>query len=153
MSYPVVERISQSLLDTLNSVKVSNGYNYDLVVERPTRKGYQAEHLRAYLEQDNPDEAPIDAYNKIGWSHGYSVVVFLLPTQEDDTPTDTYTNTVWADIAKALMSNPQLGGLAEDIKILAPTYFTDVAGELAGFTFHFAVLYRTALDNPYEVAS
>lgn len=153
MADSVLEQIAKNVLDTLTGITVTNGFSQDLQVIRAPKK-ISPRHLLVAIYQmpgDPTEEAPIMTDESL---QAFAAVAFVLPEETDNTPVDTYSNAIAADIEKALMNDYHRGGLAIDTIITSPIYFPPIeGGNYAGVTVNFNVLYRTALGDPYTLAA
>jgi hypothetical protein len=146
---PVVELIAVNVYETLASVTVANGYNYNLDVERDKATPPTPKHLKCIVYQGDPTEVDGTAHAHKGWMQPFIVVVFIRPLKDDDTSLDTYCNIAFADMQKAIMVDAHRGGLAHDTYVRPPVGFADLDNEDQGFVFVCDVLYRTLIDNPF----
>jgi hypothetical protein len=152
MAYPVVELIAQDIFDTLDAIKEANGWHYDLRIERAKRTGNVPDHLKVVVYQDDPSELEANPTHTKSWLQPFELAVYIIPRENDETASDTYSNVLWADISKALMADHTRGGNAHDTFIRPPTHFSEINGEFDGFVFKVDVQYRTELTDPYAIA-
>jgi hypothetical protein len=148
---PVVEQISVNVLATLQNCTVANGYGYDLAITRAKFKNEPA-HLNGVIFQVSPDDVQDAGTQSEEWWQMYAVVVYILPTEDDETPIDTYNNACFAAIHNELQKDVTRDGLAVDTVPMPPLFFPPVEGEFGGMTYNFKVHYRTRLDDAFTPA-
>ena len=148
LNLPVSEMIAVDVFDTVSEVTTQNGFNYTLAVARHMKTGDKRTHLSALIVQDDPHEVTNENYNTREWLLPFSIGVYLIPTDNDATPIDTYVNLVTADVQKALMIDRYRGGNALDTKIKAPHLITE-EGSFDLVLIQVEVSYRTAEIDPY----
>jgi hypothetical protein len=144
----VLERIAQNVLTTLQNVTTSNGYDYTISPER-LKASTTESHLKAVLAQLPPDESDDAPIGTDQWKQSFSIVVYVMPTEDDTTPIDTYNNAVYAAIYKELMRDYTRGGLALNTIIKPVVHMPPLDGSPPGIVFFFDVIYRHAIDNPF----
>jgi hypothetical protein len=153
MAISILERIAANVLSTINNVALPNvtttaGNPQTLKAIRPLKKTTPS-HLLAVLFQLSPEldnDSPLMTDQR--WQL-FTVVVYVLPSETDTTPIDSYNNDIAAALQLALMADYSRGGLAINTRMMPTIYFPPVDGEVCGIAFNFMVQYRTTLDNPY----
>lgn len=157
-STPVVEQIAVNILETISNVKVANGYNYDLIVQRSKKKEQSPEHLKCIIYQGDETAEQIKEPGRSNRWQAFFAFCYIMPREDDEISPDTYINVVKSDIMKALLvdtyrgvdcDNNRLAHLTEIEECI--TLHDDSNGEILGFVLPFKVKYRTSLQNPYQV--
>jgi molybdopterin biosynthesis enzyme len=153
MSLPVIELIAQNVLTTVQGVTEENGYNYTITATRHAKKGDKRTNFAAIILQADPREATDEnVYNTKEWWLPFEISVFIIPSDTDTTPIDTYCNVVRSDIEQALMADRYRGGVARDTEIKASRAFTEETSAYDVIIVNCEVNYRTQDINPYAIA-
>jgi hypothetical protein len=148
MSYPIVELISQNVVDVLSRVAESTGYNGTLIVERQKRSGNIPRDRLVVVHQDDP--IPLDgAHGHTTWNQPYVVTCYVIESETSDTPIDQRVNFIRSDVEKAVMEDVTRGGYAILTSLEKPELFDAKDGSFFGIDVHFTVTYRTIQDDPY----
>jgi hypothetical protein len=111
---PVSERINRAFFEVLSTVNTANGYSHDLSFQR-IRKTNHSAHLNCVIDDTLPES--ILAQSPFGTQEverTITVSIFISPSDGDETPTATFHALIQRDLAHAVMSDPQLGGLVMD---------------------------------------
>ena len=149
LSVPKLERIARDIEETLQSVRVANGYFNDLIVERRRGLGNTMRDRFAVLFQGDAEaeDGPTQFHN---WLQNFMVLVYISHSNTATSPTDEVINTIRADIERVLMVDPRRGGLAHDtiIRSVVLIPYEDASAE--GVIVSFDVRYRTALADPFN---
>lgn len=164
MATPIVEQVAAALATTVATVTTGNGYNYTIhTVRRWSRNNVKVEdikpHLYCRIEQDQPELVQLIASNPpvMELSYTFHVQVFISPSEEDQTAIDTYRNTVWGDVVKAVMTETYAGNdlqtLVREWRVEAPTYFESADGSYDGVDCQFTAFIRTSETDPFTQRS
>lgn len=152
MANPIIEQITQDLVDAVETVTVANGYNQTLIVERPVSndEAIAARDNLAVVREGNPSkmaqEDTSSAY--IMWEHGYHIDLYAAIAENDATPLMTRLHKMRADVEKAVLVDPYRGELAIDTRVEEPEYWVDRPG-IVGVTVVIVVQFRTLIGDPY----
>jgi hypothetical protein len=153
MTEPISEQIAQALKTTLEGVTEAAGYSVTIAqVVRPTRtnQDLRGGHLTAMLLQDDPERADSDALGFTEWLQVFGAVVCLSPSEDDDTPIETYANRVIADVQKAWLADGTVGGLAIAMEPMAPETYIAADGSAVFVAVRVQVHYRHLELDPYS---
>ena len=152
MALTVLENISRNVLAAIQNITQANGYDYTLNASRAVYKA-NPQHLSAIIYQISPDDVQDAPTMTEEWRQLYSVVVYIRPVDGDNTPVDQINNACIGAIHKELQRDVTCGGFAIDTQPQPFIIFPPVEGEFGGFTYNFVVTYRTALDDPFTLAT
>lgn len=147
---PVIELITQNVVDTLAGVRVASGYHVDLIAERRVRSGNRERDGLAVVLQGDPEKVDDAPEGRVAWRQRYAVVCYVVESETSTRPIDQRINLTRSDVEKALMVDFTRGGNAYDTVIQEPELFDDPEGRWDGVVVYFDVLYRTTHDDPYE---
>lgn len=152
---PIVEQITVNIVETLQEISEENGYDYTLTVERDKRRppeNYVDCHVIVF--QLDPSLDPDNNLLQTQWIQPYALQVYIdIPSDENDTMIpSTRLNTITADIHKKLAEDITRGGLALDTTVLPWSEYLGGIGEHEGREVQFQVKYRTAWNDPYQLA-
>lgn len=164
MAYPVVEQIAQKIVGRLELITEANDYDFDAVVERPTRfKGWKPtdKHIVLVQGEETIDEENTTVGNPVAvarWQE-FQVGVVAINSETDTDPVEMVANCRAAQAMVALSTPETPGddwvkwdGLAIDTDWLPMTDFLDQGSSIIGQVLHINVLYRTPENDPYTVA-
>lgn len=155
-SYPIKEQIVQAVAAALATISVKNGYQVNVTeVQRPriTGEGFAPENLGIAIYQC-ADEAA-DDYNKcgnpaaIGRTLSIRLDLILRLSEKDARPMQQVLNFMESDVRKAVMQDPQWGGLAIDTRLGDSEYFGESTGA-EGIAQMIEIAYCVSLNDPYE---
>lgn len=163
---PICERISQAIAAAVSTVTVANGYQQDLALQgdgtrchRPATVGdfdrdppgqYAAQLIEEPpARQDEGDGDRGDNLRAL-WSQTFNVDVFYHPSDAATAPVMQVLARLWADVVKAVMLDPQHGGLAERTEAAGPQFEMAVNSGAIYATAPFEVFYRADVDDPYS---
>lgn len=151
MAYPIVELITQNVDETLRGVRVSAGFNLDLIVEREIREGNRLRDKLAVLKQVETERViqSETQQSHMAWRQRYWVELYVVQSEDCDTPFDRAINVIRADAEKAVMADHTRGGYAHDTFILDPIPIVDEEGRWNGIVVAFDVFFRHVFGNPY----
>lgn len=152
MSEPIVEQIAENLVETLRSIRLSNGYHQDVTVERRLLAGnHVRDNLIVVFQNDPPkqDEAPVQ---RIEWMQPFMCLCYCIESEKSSVAIDKRLNRIRSDVEKAVMANPSRGGIAIDTIIRQPLYFTDTDASAEGIIVQVDVQYRVLETDPYTRA-
>lgn len=152
MSVPVIEKIAVAVVDRLNGVKATAGYNVTLRAERKTKRGHVPKDMLAIVEQGGADVVEDEAEGWAGFTETFNVWIYSVDSERSDTPIDRRLNIAAADVEKAVMSDPQWSNLAINTTLSGRDPIDEVKGDFAGIVVRFAVYYRTLENDPYNTA-
>lgn len=152
MATPIVESIALKLVEYINAITTSNGFNQDLTAVRPKRI-----HLEGDLNDDNTvlieqESAEVIDYtdSTITWRQGFTLQAIVIDSDNATDALDTRLNKIRSDIEKKLCASAslRLGGLAEGILFKATEKFISDS-RVAGIAVNIDVVYTTDFDDPY----
>ena len=151
---PVVERIVQDVVATLQGVSITNGFNVDLDVERPMPRGtnWTGGKTVVYLGARVPTEDGDRPQQYDEWFQTVIVVYHGVETDLDK-PVDAKLILATADIYQALCSTKEsrrrdnwaITTIAGDVVPLE----RDADSNEATIMMEFTVQYRTAWGDPF----
>lgn len=150
---PVLELITQDVVDTLSEIVAANGASIDLIVERPSpATGNRIrDGLALVVQGPNPtkvvDGVPVQ-YTQ--WDQPYEVYLHSLQSSQDTTPVDARLNRMLADVMREIVRDRTRGGLAIWTEINDPEFDTlNVTANGGRVIATFTVTYRTMRDDPF----
>ncbi len=154
-TYPVVERIVQAVVAALEAILKANNYatNVSQVV-RPRRTGEMFVPTDKGVAVIQDDERPAPEHNVcgnppvIGWRLPIACDLVVRVSESATEPMDQVLNIFKADVQKALMQDPQWGGLAINSE-LGPAEYPDPSKGVEGVTVWIDIEYRVAENDPY----
>lgn len=155
---PVLERITQNIVGTLQTITVANSYSVDATVFQPNPGIGNVEQDGATLVVvgDADIEAPPQQYSQ--WLQNFTIYSLVICSENAaDANIDTLRNMRRAEIEWTLAHDSDgtraqttRGGLAEDTLILAATIPPVDEDAHSGLVIvHIAVRYRTPRNNPF----
>lgn len=150
MSTPIIEQISDLIWADINTIKISAGFNQDLVAVRPKKVDFQTpwDDLSVLISQDTGVKDGEMTNNLQQWRQTFFATAVVIDSDKSTVTIDTRLNQVSADIQKKLMEDERRDGLAIDTKIMGAVKFDDDDG-FTGINVVFDVIYRTSLYDPY----
>lgn len=158
MADPIIEQVAAAVKTAVETVTTANGYTYTICeVTRETKAGWNPRHLSALVSQDFTEETFYEAGNGtlLTYPVVFSVIVAVMPPDDDQTSLDRYLNFLMADITKAVTENwdvktpGTIGGLVYTWSVLAPIKFTPDAGGFDGIACNFIARIRVEETDPY----
>lgn len=165
MSLPVVEQIARKLAARVARVTQANGCSFDALVVRPNRGGApfvpldrQVAVLQGEGEEDGANSTEGMPRLVARWLT-FEVFVFVITSDKDATPSDTYANIRLAEVQRTIATPETPGedwvkfdGLAVNAELGDPTDIPTEDGRFAGPLLPVRVLYRTPENDPFTVA-
>lgn len=154
MSTPRIEHIALNIETAINAITTGNGFNQTLVAVRPKRNDFSdiipedGKVLIWEADEERPEEEAISTQQ---WVQLFTLMAFVIDSDETVTSIDTRLNQVRADIQKKLREDITRGGYAFETEILPSAKFDDGQG-FTGIAVNIAVHYRTNDDDPYAGA-
>tara|TARA_R100001163_G_C5049198_1_gene186158 strand:+ start:547 stop:1044 length:498 start_codon:yes stop_codon:yes gene_type:complete len=158
-SRPIPERIAAEIESRVAALQTGIKPNTHLVdVLRPKRiDTFTPQHMLAVISSQDPE------YNEEiscegnppanGYDQRFEIAVYLMPSEKDPTPIETFANTVAADVCESLTDSGQgwhsMGGLCIDTRILSYEYM-DASGGVDGIIIPLVVTYRVSERSWYE---
>ena len=157
---PIVEQIADAIAAQLATITVANGYRITVAgVVRPTRMGHVVDPIAdktIVLSQGGATRAKAldHAGNPAGlaWTQDFQADCYRRSSDTATTPVDQLFNIFAAECQKAIMADPQWGGLALLTDLTDVTIFEDITGGMGGVIVGFAVTYRVKETDPYAQA-
>jgi len=152
MADPIIEQVAKDLHSEAQKVTTSNGYTYDLTVERPKGRSdkLQTEDGKVIMFQGDPALHGRQSIGKKTWDCPFYFCVFAaLPSTSSDS-IDTRLNIMRADLEKQLMVDRTRSGLAIDTIVGEPESLDDLPVAHDGVMVQIRVTFRTNEDNPYS---
>lgn len=150
---PVVERITQNIVDALEELTKAAGIYANAKVYRPSpAKPPPLRDYRLVVIQSDPelDEENDGLCGVQAWVQPYQIVCEAVLPENAVTPIDRVLNRIRADVEKKLREDPQRGGLAWDTRIMPPVMDDTAETARAGtIEVRVNVHYRTIEDDPY----
>lgn len=156
---PVVEIITQDLIDSLKRVRKANGYQTDLQVERIWRSGNTTQDMLCVVQEvdDELDDqaAPTMA---AAWVQPYALIILAFQPEASTYPVRRRLQIAAADVHKSLMKDyqrtvtNQTGDVSYAVDTRPPTkaWCGDVMGAADGLVMIVRVQYRTDINDPYK---
>lgn len=156
---PILTRIVDDMVETLEGVSAAAGDDRTLTVERPKqstgntrRDGLAVVHRGSpkMVDTDDPDGG--SAYNFVTWLQPFAVVLTVVESETSETSVDERLDTIRADVERALLEDGTRGGLAIDTRLGDPEYpEPDKPNSNVGEVWVvFIVQYRTRYGDPYS---
>lgn len=148
--YSIDERVAIAVETRLKGVRRAAGFNTDLRVNR-FKMGQDesiADYDAAIYEGDDTFQSDT-AQGYFTYDKQFAVVFWVRESRESGTPPDQRINTIRADIVKAIMQDPQFGGLALDT-FMQGFRRADPDHGIYGGLIEFDVRYRVREDDPYS---
>lgn len=147
---PIVSKITDNLVETLNAVKKSAGYENDFVAEKFKRTGNDAAHGKvvvAKVEFEPTEGQPVGA-TKL-WQY-YQITCYVAEDETGEVAFDDLCDVAAADVMRSVMSDFQRDNKAYLTEFVRGEPFDDSESDMGGVLMTFRVQYRTKLDNLYE---
>lgn len=154
----IPERIAAEIESRVAVLLGGSKPNTPLVaVLRPKRiEDFTPEHMLAVLTADDPIENTDLSYAGnppgVAYDQRHNIAVYLMPSERDPTPIDTYINTAAADVAESLTDSGAgwhtMGGLAIDSKI-EPMEQIAASGGIDGLVVPVTVTFRVSERSWY----
>lgn len=154
-AYPVVELIAQAIKAALETISVAAGYEVDVAaVHRPTRVGLAVApaHMEIVLASGARTEAEESECGTERWHQEFLLDLVVRPSDDDDTPFDTWASWLESDVRKALHADRTLGGKCIDLKAGPPAPLAAEDDTYEGWGLTVDVQYWTNEDDPYALA-
>lgn len=154
---PVVELITQDIINALKGVTVVNGYQTELTVQRGYGSGNLIGDMVAVVaETDCEMNVPQASSDSVAWIQHYCIDVLAFESEASTYPIRRRLQIAYADIHKAVMGNlslAQRNGLANDTTPMVPSWAGNAGmkGARDGLILEFSVKYMTALYDPYQL--
>lgn len=158
---PIVEQIADAIYERLRllTAGASDYITASEVIRFNRKQEYTPKHLQIVLAQgdpvrvrelDFPGNPPAEARQQ-----PFNIRLHVIPSEFDETPTDTLVNVFEAEVRKVL-TTPQAtwhlwGNLAIDSQFGDPETITDDGSGIDGINLILLVTYRTAENDPYTV--
>jgi hypothetical protein len=140
LGQPVLNLITQNVIETLGGVRRNAGYFHDLNVEEEDEQGNRARDSQAivYVEGDpRPEEDPPLGHD--GWHQRYSILCRIVESEVSGLPPSTRLAQIEADVIKAMQEDHNRGGYAHNTVTLAPERFpkSTPPAVIVGFDVHY----------------
>lgn len=147
---PVLNRVMNNVIATLQSIAIADGYNFDVIEVRRVR-GAGYEHLKEFpgILVYNPRERKEDAY-PVGaiTNHATIIIEGWIRIYEDP---DQEVELWKADIETAILTDRRRSGDAVTTSIKEVNrYVMEGTEPAAGVMFQVDIHYRTDFGNPYQ---
>lgn len=153
---PLIEQIALAIAAVLEAITGPNGFQIDVAkVIRPTWKGTlaAATHMQCVLDQGEPDPSDAAALGTEEYAQEFFAALCIRPAENDGTPFDTLANLGGAELRRALLADPLLGGLlCEQLTCSVPRRVHDETGVSFGIEITVTTPYRTREGDPYTAA-
>lgn len=147
MPVAILEQITQNIVDELKLVTVANGFDNDLIVERPLQEGNPPKDRLVVVFQTSVDELEPPLGHK-WWNQSYAIVCFVRESETSAVNLDTRINSIKSDVEKKLRQDNSRGGLAVETELRPPLIFEQEGA--SGVVVNVDVSYRVLEDNPYS---
>lgn len=144
MATPIIDLITDNLVETLSGVSADGDYSITLYVKEPDAVADSvADGTCMVIEADwtYEDNSPI---GMDGMYQAYELTVYCRGGNERNY--QHLCRQYASDVKRAVMADETRGGLARWSKVLGARKFTD--GALRGVIVDYQVYYRTRLDRP-----
>jgi hypothetical protein len=152
---PVVEQIAQAIAAKLATITTANGYLLTVSqVVRPNRTGmlWTPKDLGVAVLQGGAEPTALTGSPlAIEWSQEFSLDLVARVSEASQTPLDQVLNRFESEVVKAVMADPQWGGLAINTELVRIDY-PPAEGGVEGVTIVVAVHYRVREADPYTQA-
>jgi hypothetical protein len=153
VALPIVELVTQSILDALAEVTIGNGYQQNLQVGRVWKGGNPPDDLVCIVcELDDETDEQAAPELAAAYIQPYAIVILAFESEASTYPIRRRLQIAAADIHKALMGDYQRNGLAVDTKPGRHSWIDNAAayGAMDGMVFEWRVEYRFNLNDPYQ---
>jgi len=157
---PVLERITQNIIGTLQTITIANGYSVDATIIQPNPGvgNPEKDGTILFVTGDASEETTgPETYNQ--WLQQFDVATLIVVSENAADPNiETLRNLRRAEIEWALTYDPvpssrpngTRGGLTEDTLIMAATVVDcPPDSHEAVLIVHIGVRYRTPYNNPF----
>lgn len=154
MSTPIKEYIALNVETAINAVTTENEFNQDLTAVRHKKNDFSdiiPENGKVLMWQDDAERPEEEGIGTQQWILPFTLMAFVIDSDEAATSIDTRLNQVEADIQKKMREDITRGGYAFETEILPSAKFDDGKG-FTGIAVNIAVHYRTNEDDPYTGA-
>jgi hypothetical protein len=149
MALPIVEQIAENVELTLRGIRLVNGYQHDVEVERHKRDGNRIRDKLLVIYQDDPPKQDDTPQDSITWMQPFMVLCWAVESENSTNSIDRRLNLLAADVEKIMLADHNRGGLALDTITRARHYITDTESAGEGILVHFDVQYRVERTDPY----
>ena len=154
---PICELIFDKMVGALAAISIANGYSFDMAgVVRPVTLDRDESWLDQSIIFIPADPSRNEDLSYSGnppmqaWDHPVDIDVIYTPDKDATDSIIQVLNQMWADVQKAIFSNPQWDGIAIDTRNGdTANYWVDEEQYLTGMTIPFIVTYRHFENNPY----
>lgn len=151
-SYPITELITLDVIAALKSIRVSNGYSFDAIVEREEPKRgntIQPSSVIVREGEEDPLDSPGTGIHE--WNKPLYIECYAVETDDSTTAAKQRANGMNADVIKALRANNgwTRNGLAVDTLVRSPRQILPENGGYYGVSVQIDVHYRTNENDPY----
>jgi uncharacterized protein YuzB (UPF0349 family) len=145
---PIIEFITENIVNALKTVRTANGYLSDLEVEQYNRAtGNRTRNQLAVVMQGGCEEVLQDVSDGFKeWMQEYRVGLFILESDTSTRPLDQRLNLIRCDCEKALCIDRSRGGYALDTMMRGHLVHED----RGGVELLIDVWYRHLEDNPFN---
>lgn len=154
MDDPVSEKVAANLVDSLAVVKLDGGYSVDLVPVRRGRLGETPAHGLCVIHQTGQEIEANPSHLIQLWKMSFILVIYVVQSEKAvDEPIDRQVNLIAADVCRALMADPQRGGIAHDTLIESVSVLIEGSEGYSGFEIALSVNYATLENDPTAIAA
>ena len=146
------EQILENIKYTLETIRIANGYNNDIVsVQRWLQKGNTFRLIPCIIINAGPEEIEQTPNPLVTCKFTVYLDVFIRQEETDTISTDALLNSLLGDIEKALMVDYTRGGFAENTNIKSNMTFEAVEGQPnAGIVVELEIIYQHLITDPEQ---
>lgn len=159
MADPILEQIMDQIETALAAISTGGGYETTVSeVYRPkTILGYDEVpnkdfSIQLVLGDPTRDEEQSRMGNPplVAWDQPIEMNLIYRPSESASDPIEKVLNRFWADVIKAIYTDPQWSGLAIDTEISDPQWMISQTDGFVGINAIINLEYRHKENNPYE---
>lgn len=158
----VLERITRSIQAALEEITIDNGYHADVKeVRRATLLGVQKALSDRVIDFVAGVGIPLaDQGSGIQeWDQPYFIDIGVSPSELDETPIETYINTLAQDVVKVVLEGAKSRWVYDGEKMSTDTLIAGAGplqrpdGSYIGYGLEIKVTYRTKEFDPFKLPS
>lgn len=145
----IKELIALNILDTINDIKIEDGYNYEYLAVRSRRNNFSdisPKDLTVIVKQAD-EEIEGEEIQSITMDQPFLLMAIVIDPDEETNSIESRRNKVEADIKKKILEDKNRGGFAIKTDMLPAREFDEGKG-FQGISVNINVEYRTQYNDP-----